>query len=346
MSIEIVNKKELYNVMQKINLVKVKFACEDMWVVAPVLYSTEKTVEILIDASKISEATKVKDNTILKFQRQGFEYLVSGSISDIISTDLHTVTLKYILAQRVNNQRKYVRFDTNLKVIILKSNGKPIESYAKNISRGGAMLVTCEDIEMNSSIDIKIIFESGNNFNSIAKILRKSPDKDNGYSYGVEFIEINDDNNEIINKEISKYEKEYLKSLSILREYTKKDDICYDTKVSILSYDKDESYEIREVLVKLGAENFDIFHNFKYYADYFIEEKPKIVIADVDEVNSEILEVIENICETFPEMYIVLLLPLSYIEKKEELEGIPDRVDVLYKPLIYDEFEKEILKYL
>ncbi|HEX3030255.1 MAG TPA: PilZ domain-containing protein [Clostridia bacterium] len=343
MSIEIVNVKELYSIMQGVNLVKVKFPSEDIWRVAPILYSTEKAVEILVNSPDTAKGLK-KDNTILKFQHHGFEYLVSGIVTEKNESD--SVKLKFTLAQRANNQRKHFRFDTNLKVVIEKEEGKNIESTAKNISKGGAMIVTKDDIKPNSIVNIKIIFESGNQVDALSKILRKSSDKDNNYSYGIQFIRINGFSDKIIDKEISKYEKEYLKSLNILREYTNKNVICFDTKLSILSFDKEESYEIREALVKLGAENFDIFHDFKYYAGYFIDEKPKIVIFDLDEFNPEALQVIKNINNTFPEIYIVVLLPMDYLKKEDEISGIADNNILLYKPLIYDEFEREIIKYL
>jgi len=58
-----------------------------------------------------------------------------------------------------------------------------------------------------------------------------------------------------------KFEEKYFKSLSIFREYKRTSDMRFDTKIVIFSSDIDESYDIRESLIKLGAENFDVINN-------------------------------------------------------------------------------------
>jgi len=63
----------------------------------------------------------------------------------------------------------------------------------------------------------------------------------------------------------------------------------FDTKIVIFSSDIDESYDIRESLIKLGAENFDVINNFKFYFDYLTEEKPKLVIIDTNTLNDEVV---------------------------------------------------------
>ncbi|MCX8129178.1 MAG: PilZ domain-containing protein [Clostridia bacterium] len=344
MKITIIKPDELCEVMQHLNILKVKFGPMDTWIIAPMLFATEESVDIVVNLDSTS-VFNIEDEVIIKFQRFGYEYIVSGKVAYKGSGQPVVITVKLIMAQRYFNLRKYMRFDTNLKVT-LEVKDRLIESIAKNISRGGAMVVSGADIELNSLISIKITFTSQNSFTATARVLRKSVDGEKGFSYGIQFVEISEDNNKIFNKEILKYEREYLKTLDILKEYTNKNDSYFDAKISILCYDADESYEIREILVKIGAENFEIFHNFKFYSDFFSEEKPKVVVIDTDNLNDEIAEMLQQLTLGFPDIQIMLLIPLGDQETEESGNIVPKGVSVLYKPLIYNEFEKEMLKYL
>ena len=239
-----------------------------------------------------------------------------------------------------------MRFDADLKVVMKANPGRPIKSVAKNISKGGAMIISNANYKLDAIVDIKMTFSSGNCFSSTAKILRKIPYAEGNFSYGVEFSDISGDNSKIINSEIAQYEREFLKSLNILREYKNKSESVFDTKIAIISYQADESYEIRETLVKIGAEDFQVYHNFKFYTGFFAEEQPKVVIIDAEKINDEILDIIQNITGEFQGMYIVLLVPIEYAGQKYDLGVESEKINILYTPLIYDEFEKEIVKYL
>lgn len=345
MKITIIKPDELYEVMQHLNLIKVKFGLRDKWIVAPILFATEESVDIVIDPDSI-EKLETGEDVILKFQKSGYEYIVSGKTVYVGTGHTAVVSVKLLMSQRHLNLRKHMRFDTNLKVILGISDGQPIESTARNICRGGVMVVSKADLELNSFVNIQITFNSQNSFTAVARVIRKSADKENSFSYGIQFIEISEDNNCIFNKEILKYEREYLKTLDILKEYTNKTGSYFDARISILCYEADESYEIREVLVKMGAENFEVFHNFRFFADFFIEEKPKIVIVDTDNINDDIVEVIVQLTDNYPRIQVMLLMPLNDSKELGDKKKIPEGVSVLYKPLIFDELEKEIIKYL
>jgi hypothetical protein len=345
MKITIIKPDELFETMQQLNLLKVKFGSSDTWIAAPVLFAAQESVDLIINTEN-AVGLQAGEVVILKFQKYGYEYIVSGECAYIRSEDPTLVSVRITMAQRHFNLRKHMRFDTNLKVIIKNAGGHHVESMAKNISRGGAMIVTKADIGMNSPINIQITFQSQNSFNAVAKILRKSSDNENGFSYGIQFEDISEDNSRVFNKEILKYEREYIKTLDILKECINKNDSCFSARISIFSFAADESYEIREILIKMGAENFDVFHNFKFYYDFFVEENPKIVVIDTDMIKTEVLDLLNKINDRFPDIRVVLLTALNDAAGNEEIEGIPDGITVLYKPLIFDEFEKEIIKYM
>ena len=346
MKLVIVKNEELLDVMQHVNLIKIKFGYEDTWTIAPTLYTTEEGIDIVVDSEKKKDTIKSCERVIFKFQRFGYEYLVSGRVVDISLGQHTTATIKYSMVQKYYNLRKHMRFDTNLKISVNTNSETPVESVMRNISRGGAMIVSQEDLEINSLTNLQITFNSGNCFTVIAKVARKSACEANHFSYGLQFVEVSESSSTIINKVILKYEKEYLKSLHILREIVKKKRSYYDAKIMIFSQDEDESYEIREVLVKLGAENFDVLQDVKFYTDLFIEEKPRIIIIDASIIDERITDIVQDINTVFPEIHIILLMPIEYAQRNELIDPILGRASALYKPLVYNEFQEEIIKYL
>lgn len=342
-----VSNQELFSVMQYTNMVKMKLGYNDIWFVVPVLYSSEGSVEILMDRETGCSIVSPGEKAILKFQKLGYEFLIHGDISDVRQGSHNTLAVIFNTAQKYYNLRKFMRFDTSLKASLKGNSGKSHKSILKNISKGGAMITSKADLSVDDVTETKITFASGEKIACRVKVLRKVSAKENGFDYGVQFLEISDSNAKILSHEIAQYESEYLKSLYLLREYSKKSEISIDTKISVFSFNEaDESYGVKEELVKMGAENFDVFYSFKFYVDYFIEEKPKIVIIDSGVLDNEVISFIENIKADFPEKSIILLLPFEYVKKEEQLKPLYEQSDILFKPLICNEFEQGIIKYL
>ncbi|MCX7749415.1 MAG: PilZ domain-containing protein [Clostridia bacterium] len=338
-----VNKEELFNVAQNLNLVRIKSFDEDTSIVTPILFASDESIDVLIDMDKVSGIWREGQKVMVKFQKSGFEYLVDGEISGISSKLSATMTMKLYEARKFNNLRRYIRFDTNLKVFFELEEGR-FEGVAKNLSKGGAMVSTEKDLPESLPIKIHAVFDSGASFSTTIKVLRRSRVQQN-YMYGIQFTDIPEEGLTVLNREISMLERDYFRSLNMLKEYNKKSDVYLDTKIVILSYDADESYEIREELVKLGAENFQLYSNFKFYVDFFIEEKPKIAVIDANVLDEEISVMVKSIYEGFPEIDVILLIPMHEGEN-ECIKFLPAKTTVLYKPLICNEFEEIIIKYL
>lgn len=346
MEIMAITNEQLMDASQHINLVKFKTAATEVWNISPVLYSTLEGIELLLTSQGSEQGVRPGEEVIIKFQRAGFEYLISGEVTNMTSGRPSVLSVGYKLAQRYFNQRKHSRFDTDLKVLIKTKGKQSVVSKARNISRGGAMLMTDADLDADSIISINISFQSGNVFKTDAKIMRKFCENSGKYGYGVQFIGITQNNSKVINKEISLYENEYLKSLTVLRDYNKKGEMRFNTRIAIFSYEPEESYNIREELIKLGAENFDVYHNFKYVSEFFSEEKPDTVVIDACNLEQDVVETIHGIADSFREVKVLLLLPMEYAESTRMEKEIPSSVNVLYKPLIRGEFEDGIIKYL
>jgi len=348
MSVITVTNDELFEIIQYTNLVRVRFDTDDAWTVYPVLYSSFDSIDIISNHADLSHIA-VGNNVSFKFQKHGYEYIVEGEVAEISLKNSATVTIKYQSAKKYYNLRKYMRFEVNLRSEIMKtglsdetSNGKQFfTANILNISKGGAMVAVDADLSVNEIIEMSTTFKSGVCFKTKAEILRKQNMQGKGFTYGVHFVNTSEENVRNLNHEITRLEKSYFSSL---REY-KKLQSGFDTKFAIFSTDVDESYDIRESLVKIGAENFDVVNNFKFYFDFISEEKPKFIIFDLSEMDEEISNLIGNVGKEFPQLEILLIVPIKY-QQNEEFRHVINGHDVLFKPLIYNEFEDKIIKYL
>lgn len=359
MSVISVSREELFSIMQYTNLVRVRFETDDVWTVLPILYASEDQVDVLVDASKTALLEDDGSRAVIKFQRKGYEYIINGHIDDKSKDAPVTVTIKYTDAKKYYNLRKYIRFDIDMKSGIKeredgsnknvnqgqKCDSLWTEATIKNISKGGAMFISNTKLDFDSTIDIKLNFDSSGGIVASAKVLRVSDYKNGEFGYGVQFIDMDKNDRDILNAEISKYEDKYFESLTTLREFKRISDMRFDTKIVIFSSDVDESYDIRESLIKLGAENFDVINNFKFYFDYLTEEKPKLVIVDTNTLDDEVVNTIKNIKTDFSDMQVQLILPIELMEEGI-LNTLASEDEVLFKPLIYNEFEDRIIKYL
>ncbi|NLD45864.1 MAG: PilZ domain-containing protein [Clostridiaceae bacterium] len=355
MSVLMVDKDEFFNVLQSTNLIKVRFDTGATWNVFPVLYVDSGNLEIFKTVQEACNSCEVGKQVAFKFQKQGYEYIADGTVVSVSNNIPQTLTIKYIDAKKYINIRKHIRFDTNLESEIRYNdcNIKPGEKDAdkwiacmvKNISKGGAMIEAGSEMDLNSEVEVRITLNSGKSFLSTAEVLRKSKTEDNKFIYGVKFLEVSQEGTEILNQEIKRLENEYFTCLNPLREYNKTTEAGIDTKVLIMSDDPDESYDLRESLIKLGVQNFDIMKNFMFYCEFFREEKLNLIIIDTQFLSEDVRKLIENINNTLPEINILLALPIESMEECNELIE-SNKVDILFKPLIYNEFEDKIIKYL
>jgi hypothetical protein len=338
--------RELNEIMQNVNLVRVSVGCKDIWEIAPVLYCTDGGVELILE-KKEDPSHCVGEGVILKFQRAGFEYLVKARITDIsVSANSCSISVVFCEVHKYYNLRKHMRFEAQLNGAVDAGEDGLFHGTVRNISRGGALIEIHHSLVMEDVITVRIGFEPGRIFQARARVLRRLEQKTGSCQFGLQFLEMTHKNRKLLEEEIFRLEISYLKSIYRLKKYENKSNTYYDTKIAIFSPEEDENCEIREVLIRLGAENFEIFRSLRFHSEYFLEEKPSLLIVEMENDGASALETLVRIRQSFPGLRMILILPLS-----EEAEVNADRLmgegmSVLYKPLIYNEFEQEIIKYL
>lgn len=358
MSVLTVGKDELFEMLQSTSLIKIRFESSDVWDVFPILYASKDNLEILKGEQNICTSGDIGNKILFKFQKQGFEYIVNGKLIDKSGCAPYTLTIMYAEAKKYINIRRFIRFETNLESSIRydelytdiikckdRSSIQWSECTVRNISKGGALLVSDKEIDYNIILEIKIKFDSGSEFFADVEILRKSYLLGNKFSYGVKFLRMKEDSKRILFNEILKLERAYFNYLNPLKEYTKSSDLRFDTKVIIMSNNPYESHDLSEPLIKIGVENYEVINSFKFYYDFLEEEKPKLIIIDAQTISDEVISLIDNIKADLPGIKILLTLPIQFFDESNTRVEVKE-VDILYKPLIYNEFEDKIIKYL
>lgn len=102
-------------------------------------------------------------------------------------------------------KRVFTRLKTHhlIKYRVLSSREKTL-SFVRNISAGGVLFYSEEELPLDSTLEMKInIPPNTEPVNVIAKVVRSHPlKKVGGYEVGVEFVHIEEEDRELINKRI------------------------------------------------------------------------------------------------------------------------------------------------
>ncbi len=340
MSITDIRNDEFFDVLKRTNLVRVRVEGCENWCVAPVLYAGDGVISLLVDYGR--NVSEMGNDVTMKFQKNDYEYIVCGRVIESGASSPVSLIITPLSVHRYCNIRKHIRYDTHLHARVFDGSGVETDCIVKNISRGGIMLLSKTKV-LQKDVKAKIFFESGNSISANTRLARET-ETDGTYIYGIGFVEMDEKDRIILNAEIGKLEGEYLKSLNFLKEYINQGTVI-DTEVAVLCT-SDGSMDIRESLTKMGAENFDIFYNYKVYSDFYENEHPKLVIIDAEEINDDVLNAVDNIKSAYAAINQVLIVPMEAESQITLYEELLSDIEIIYKPLVCNEFDETILKYL
>jgi hypothetical protein len=336
---------EIVDALRHVKLLKMNFENTNIWKVFLIHEIKDEDIIIILD-SKDTDVEMESGNSInLKFMANQYEYLVNTKISEVIDYKIIIISLKEFNAQKFLNIRKYNRYDTDLKVDVDFKDGQMMEGYVKNISLNGALISLAElKFQVHDIIKVNIFLSTKNKLYTNAKIQRAFINN-NRVEYGIEFIDIENKTYEILKEEIMKYEKKLFNKFNLINKTTDISEVIYKKKILILNYNKFENVDIRETLSKIGAKNYEVLYNFDFYIEYFEFEKPEIVIIDADICGDKIKNTLDKIKSNFPNIKIIVIIPYEFAKIEKVKESTKD-LTVLYRPLVYNEFEEVIIWYL
>lgn len=332
---------ELFSYLQKTSLVNIKFSGVENYIAVAVLYSNQNMLDILIDLKKIKYIIEYGEEVKIKFMKDGYEFLLDGEITEVSFEEPVTATIKLTKGNRYLNKRRYIRYDTDEKGTAICGNDKKISCTIQNLSLGGALVYSKNNISNESEIALR----SGlfNEITIAANIVRAIRDKNDGYYYGVEFTNVNNQTEMMLRKILLKLEKEYLLNMKNFKQ-VRGNGNSLTSGIAVFDIKSHESLDVKEVLGNLGIIGYTLFHDFKVYTDYFTEENPKLAIIDCDALTEEILTELNNISTIFPGTNIIVVMPMQNFDVKLSSILEDSKIGLIYKPFIYNELEDDIKK--
>lgn len=150
-------------------LVSIKVEHNICWALNIVIQSTEEYIDLPFTPDMVNMHLMIGSNVIIKYGSECFEYIVSGSISDITLGTLPQFRVKISHINEAFNQRAFPRQDIHLPVHVLNENCDSIYGVTSNLSLCGVCFCTNKllnrdevyDICLNTFTDGPIYF-SGN----------------------------------------------------------------------------------------------------------------------------------------------------------------------------------------
>lgn len=340
-----IDKTDTLNALQFTNIVNARFKDSEIRNIFPVLYSSDDNICVLAD---IEHSNNIDINKLLEvtFENKNFKYCLTCKIVNIDYSKPSLLYLEIKDFKKYTNSRASRRFDTCLAASINFDN-KNIKSKILDIGMGGVKVAVSENIDKintGSPVSITIEFEKQSKISFEGIVAWEAK---NHNLYGIKFEKLSIEKSKSLQDEINKIEKNYLRALNKYRDYNKKEAIVSsNARILIFNLNTHDSYDIKEALVKLGAENFDLLQSLKTYYDFINTEKPDIIIIDACKIAEEDERLIKRIRDTFTSIEMLLVLGFEYLDQYNEiLEKFGD-IDIIYRPFIFNEFESKILNAL
>jgi hypothetical protein len=184
---------------------KVFLNSSDAWISALLTYvNLEKNVaEIFLPIKYLTRILNDNQTIIIKSFNAENEYIFTGSVSKkVISINKQSITVSIEEVIKYDNARQDERFTASYPVILSnKALNLSQSALLVDISSGGLLIATTEEIEINANITVEIFFSPEASLSFHGRILRKT--KNNiGYSYGIIIEEIDRRNSILLNKMI------------------------------------------------------------------------------------------------------------------------------------------------
>lgn len=340
--------EELEGILNNLSYVRMQFEQEELWDVKPVFMAYDNIMEFVADEKErvgVEEGQKV----LCKCQDKDFEYVLAGYIKHICSYNPSTVSVAFTEAQKFLNVRKYPRYEVSMKGMLYDAKDQMVECSIRNISRGGIGCICTTRIDIPEEPVIEIILKEGDHIKISTQVIRKIHLESGVISLGIQFKEVENEVQQKLDAALERLEAEfeeefpYAKYVSIPKEER---ETTIDTKVLLISQDALFRRIVKKQLLVLGVAHIEIVPHFKFFINFFEKEQTKIVLIDLDKGNEETEHIIEKISSVFPNMPILAFKTFSGEEVETYSWSQLDNVHILYKPLIQNELEDMIAKYL
>lgn len=170
---------------------------DEKWVHGIITYiSFDKNMaEVFLSAKYFKNYFNEGSKIVIKSLDENSETLFTGSVSrKVISIRKQAITIQINKVLGYNNQRKYERFGVDYSCRIRYEENISYIASISDISLGGGLIYSDDLFEEGKEVDIDVFVTSKISISFTGRIIRRIANKNGGYSYGVQLIDIDDEN--------------------------------------------------------------------------------------------------------------------------------------------------------
>ncbi|AUG57567.1 PilZ domain-containing protein [Acetivibrio saccincola] len=193
-----------------ITFCKVSIDNDATWIHGIITYINleKKIAEIFLSARYFKNHLKEGQKILIKSFDNNNETLFSASITKkVISIRKQAITVNIDKVMSYHNKRRFERFYLNYPCKITYGDKEYI-AILSDISLGGGMLFTDAEIDDHSIVCISIFISATLTINFIGKTVRKESAGNSELTYGIEILEIDEENNVLLAELINFLEEE------------------------------------------------------------------------------------------------------------------------------------------
>jgi len=174
---------------------------DEKWVHGIITYiNMEKNIaEIFLSAKYFKSYFNEGSKIVVKSLDENIETLFSGSVSKkVISIRKQAITIQINKVLSYNNQRKYEMFRVNYPCRIRYEENVSYIASISDISLGGGLIHSDDLFEEGKNIGIDMFVTPKITISFTGKVIRRIADKKGGYNYGVQLVDIDDANHNLL----------------------------------------------------------------------------------------------------------------------------------------------------
>ena len=178
------------------------------WIINRIISINNENIHIEFNDEYLKLLLTVGDSIKIKYQHDEFEYTLIGFVENVIFTTPPQVIVRVENIISHENIRKFIRWNINLLCRILPSNDEfKIQGITTDISEGGFSMVSYADFNIKDIVDVEIISSHNDILKFRGNIKRLESKIKNQVQYGIEIVEIDNNNEQILSKIITNLKK-------------------------------------------------------------------------------------------------------------------------------------------
>ena len=198
----------LNNILTADHVITTKVLNYPDWITNHIIKIDNENIHIEFNDEYLKLLLTVGDNIKIKYQHEEFEYTLIGFVENVIFTTPPQVIVKIENIISHENIRKFIRWNINLLCRILPSNDEfKIQGITTDISQGGFSMVSYADFNIKDIVDVEIISSHNDILKFKGNIKRLETKIKNQVQYGIEIVEIDNNNEQILSKLITNLKK-------------------------------------------------------------------------------------------------------------------------------------------